>query len=67
MANGYVVRSHWPLLVDGVGVGKRDLRASCHLLVGCSEPLCQVFLIIYIIELVIFQKLNVLKKEIKSF
>ena len=51
MANGYVVRNHWPLLVDGVGVGKRDLRASFHLL------------ILYIIELVILQKLKVFSNK----
>ena len=59
MANGYVTSSQWPLLVDGVGAGKKDLRASCHLLVGCSEPLRQVFLILYIIELVLFSCQNV--------
>ena len=37
MANGYVVRNHRPLLVDGVDMDKRDLRASCHMLVGCSD------------------------------
>ena len=64
MATSFVAIGHcWWM---GWAWEKETLRASCHLLLGCSEPLCQVFLIIYTIELVIFQQLKVFKISLQK-